>query len=86
MSNYLGVCETIEELSLRRNNIMAEINKEYSDKRKDLAGRAPTFKAIPFIQVPAVSGDLPVYSNFSFVEGSVPANVIRIEQGKPLEI
>lgn len=85
MSNYLGECATLEELGMKRNNLIADINREYAEKRKTLTSTVPPFKSIPILEVPILLESLPLHNQLPYVEdGSVAANMIRIESGKPI--
>lgn len=84
--DYLGECYTIEELSLKRNTVLSEINKEFAEKRKILSERVPEFKQIPFMELPIITAETPIYNFLPFIEGKVASNILKIEAGRQVLI
>lgn len=47
MGKYFDKCKTPQELSRERSRLLAEINKEFSDRNKELSAKIRTLRSVP---------------------------------------
>lgn len=83
---YFDGCKTTEELAVRRNNLLAEINKEYQDMRQIIVSAPQPFKKVPIIEVPVPKQEIVTYMGVPHVKGKVAANEVIVSKDSTLVI
>lgn len=79
MLNYFNECKTVSELNLKRSELLTEINKEYSEKRKVLLNSETGIRPLRTISLETITvNEVPISSAFKIKKGEVQENRIAL--------
>jgi len=80
MEKYFDKIETLEELNLKRSELLSEINKQYRERREALQNSETGIKPLRFLHLSAVEiPEQPTFAAMAIDKGNVPSNTIRIQ-------
>jgi hypothetical protein len=75
--SYFDDCNTVEELNNRRTTLLAEMNKQYGDKRKEIVSQVLPYKPIVIYKMSSVPDpEIVVHCAFNVSEEAAPPNTI----------